>query len=89
MVWDIKWSKTAEDQLAKINKSNKKMAQKIVTKLEEITDDPYAYTKKLRNFNLRRLKVVGYRVLVSLEQRKMVIFVVETGPRGEIYEKYR
>ena len=44
MVWSIKWSITAENQLKKIDKKN---AQKIVTKLDKIVDEPYVYTKKL------------------------------------------
>jgi len=85
MAWQIKWSKTAEKQLSKIDKKN---AQRIVAKLEEIVDDPYEYTEKLRGFDLHKLRVGDYRVMMSLEQHKMIIFVVETGHRSTIYRKY-
>jgi len=85
MVWNIKWSKTAEKQLSKIDKIN---AQKIVSKLEEITDNPYAHTEKLRGYDFHKLRVGSYRVIMILEQQKMIIFVIETGHRSTIYRKY-
>lgn len=88
MVWDIQWSKTAETQLAKILKSNKNIAQQIVTKLDEIVDDPYTFTEKLVGFNLHKMRVGSYRIILSLEEQKMIIFVVQVGHRSKIYEKY-
>ncbi len=85
MAWKIFWSKTAEKQL---NGINKKDAQKIVTALEEIVDEPFKHVEKLRGFDLHKIRVGIYRVIISLEQRKMVIFVVETGHRSTIYRKY-
>ena len=85
MAWDIKWSRTAEKQLSKIDKKN---AQKIVTKLEEITDNPYVHTEKLKGFDLYRLRVGSYRAIMTLEQQKMIIFVVEAGHRSTIYRNY-
>jgi mRNA interferase RelE/StbE len=88
MVWDIKWSKTAETQLARIVKSNKNIAQQIVTKIDEITDDPYLFTEKLVGSNLRKMRVGSYRIILNLEEQKMIIFVVQVGHRNKIYEKY-
>ncbi|MEX0656212.1 MAG: type II toxin-antitoxin system RelE/ParE family toxin [Nitrosopumilaceae archaeon] len=85
MVWHIKWSKTAEKQLSRIDDKN---AQKIVTKLEEITHDPYVYTEKLWGFDLRKLRVGNYRVILGIEGQKMIIFVVEVGHRSKIYKNY-
>ncbi len=76
MTWDIKWSKTAESQLEKIAKSNKNIAQRIVTKLDEITGNPYLFTEKLHGLELRKLRVGSYRVILSLEEQKIIIFVV-------------
>ena len=88
MVWDIRWSRTAEKQLEKIAKSNKNIAQQVVTKLEEITDNPYLFTEKLQGIDLRNLRVGSYRVILNLEEQKITIFVVEVGHRSKIYKKY-
>lgn len=88
MAWSIKWSKTAEKQLGKIARSDKNVAQNIVTKLDEITSNPYPFTEKLKGFNLYKLRVGSYRIILSLEEQKIIIFVVEVGHRSKIYEKY-
>ena len=85
MVWQIKWSNTAEKQLSRIDNKN---AQKIVTKLEEITVDPHVSTEKLAGFDLRKLRVGNYRVILGIEGQKMIIFVVEVGHRSKIYKNY-
>jgi mRNA interferase RelE/StbE len=88
MVWDIKWSRTAEGELEKIAKSNKNIAQQLVTKLDEISDNPYLFTEKLSGFNLRKLRVGNYIVILYLEEQKMTIFIVQVGHRSKIYKKY-
>ena len=88
MAWDIKWSPTATKQLEKITKSNKNIAQRIVEKLEEITDNPFNFTDKLQGSDLRKLRVGSYRVIMNLEEQKITIFVVDVGHRSNIYKKY-
>ena len=88
MVWNITWSTTAQKQLQKISKSDKDTAQRIVTKLEDITDNPFGFTDKLQGSNLRKLRIGAYRVIMSLEEQKVTIFVVEVGHRSKIYNKY-
>ena len=88
MTWDIKWSPTAQKQLQKITKSNTSIAQQIVKRLEEIADNPFDLKDKLRGTDLRKLRVGIYRVILSLEEQKIIIFVVEVGYRSKIYKKY-
>lgn len=88
MTWDIKWSPTAQKQLQKITKSNTVIAQQIVKRLEEIIDNPFDLTDKLHGTDLRKLRVGNYRVILSLEEQKIIIFVVEVGYRSKIYKKY-
>ena len=88
MSWNISWSPTAQKQLEKIFKSDKTAAQRIVTKIDEIIDDPFAFTDKLQGSSLRKLRVGVYRVIISLEEQKITIFVVEVGHRSKVYDKY-
>ncbi len=85
MAWDIKWSKTAEKQLSKIDKKN---AQKIVSRLDEIIENPYAHTEKMRGVGYYKLRVGNYRVIMILENPKSIIHIVETGHRSTIYRNY-
>ncbi len=88
MPWNITWSPTAQKQLEKIFRSDKSAAQRIVTKLDDIADEPFAFTDKLQGSSLRKLRVGIYRVIISLEEQKITIFVVEVGHRSKIYDKY-
>jgi len=88
MSWNISWSPTAQKQLEKIYKSDKTTARRIVTKLDGIVDDPFAFTDKLQGSGLRKLRVGVYRVIMSLEEQKITIFVVEVGHRSNVYERY-
>jgi mRNA interferase RelE/StbE len=88
MSWGITWSSIAQKQLVKIYKSDKAGAQRIAKKIEEITDDPFAYTDKLHGTELRKLRVGVYRVIMSLEEQRVTIFVVEVGHHSKIYDKY-
>ena len=88
MSWNITWSPTAQKQLEKIFRSDKTAAQRIVTKLDDIVDDPFAFTDKLQGSSLRKLRVGVYRVIISLEEQKITIFVVEVGHRSRVYGKY-
>ena len=85
MPWEIQWSRTAEKQLSKIDKRN---AQKIVSRLDEITDNPYAHIEMLRGNDLYKLRVGSYRVIMTLQQQNMIIFIVETGHRSTVYRNY-
>lgn len=88
MSWNIIWSPTAQKQLEKIFRSDKTAAQRIITKLENIIDDPFAFTDKLQGSSLRKLRVGVYRAIISLEEQKITIFIVEVGHRNKIYDKY-
>lgn len=88
MSWDITWSPTAQKQLEKIFRSDKTAAQRIITKIDGIIDDPFAFTDKLQGSSLRKLRVGIYRVIISLEEQKITIFVVEVGHRSKVYDKY-
>ena len=88
MAWSITWSPTASKQLEKIAKSSKNTAQRIVERLEGITENPFALTDKLHGSDLRKLRIGSYRVIMSLEEQKITIFVVDVGHRSKIYKRY-
>ena len=85
MTYEIKWTAVSLKQLEKLDKS---LAKRIVDKVEYITQDPFVFVKKLKGFNLYRLRVGDYRIIMSIEQKKMIIFVLEVGQRSVIYRKY-
>ena len=85
MVYKIKWTYTALKQLEKLEK---KLAERIINKVESIAKDPFAFVAKLKGFDLYKLRIGSYRVIMSIESNKMIIFVLEIGHRSVIYQKY-
>jgi len=64
------------------------MGKRIIDKVEKISKNPFKFVKKLKEFNLFRLRVGDYRVIMSIEKKKMIIFVLEVGHRRVIYRRY-
>jgi len=85
MKYEVKWTKTSIDQLKKLDKT---IAERIIDKVEKISENPFNYVKKLREFDLFRLRIGDYRIIMSIEKNKMIIFVLEVGHRRVIYRKY-
>lgn len=85
MRYEVKWTETSLRQLEKLDRS---VAKRIVDKVESISDDPLMYVQKLMGFGLYRLRVGDYRVIMSIERKKMIIFVLEVGHRSVVYRKY-
>lgn len=71
-----------------MEKLSKDVAKRIINKVESIREDPFKFVIKLRRFNLYKLRVGGYRVIMSIDRGKMIVFVLEVGHRSVIYRKF-
>ena len=85
MTWQVIWSEKSVKQLEKIDKKN---AQKIYDSVQGCVEDPFRVVIRLTNSQFYRLRVGNYRVILDLQQSKMIIFVVEVDHRRKIYKKY-
>ena len=85
MKYEVSWTETSLKQLEKLDKTT---AKRIVEKTESISKDPFRFVKKLTGFDLYRLRVGDYRIIMSIEKGKMIIFVLEVGHRSNVYRKY-
>jgi mRNA interferase RelE/StbE len=85
MAYGIRWS---EASLKQIGKLDKETGKRIFDKVEFISEDPFSHVKKLTGFDLYTLRIGSYRALMSIENNKMVIFVLEVGHRSSVYRKY-
>lgn len=83
MTYQVRWTETV---LRKIVKLDKKLADRIIDKVESITADPFLYVKRLTGINLYSLRIGDYRVIISLEENN--IFVLDVGHRSQVYRKY-
>jgi len=85
MKYEVKWTETSLRQLGKLEKS---FVKRIVDKVESISEDPFVHVQKLRGFGLYRFKVGDYGVIMSIERKKMIVFVLEVGHRSVICREY-
>ena len=84
MTWQVIWSEKSLKQLEKIDKKN---TQRIYDTVLDCIEDPFRTVLRLTNSPFYRLRVGNYRVILDLQQNKMIIFVVETDDIGNIYKK--
>jgi len=62
--------------------------KRIVTKVKEVAADPYAPNNNLTKLQGRdgyRLRVGDWRVIYELQDERLVMLVLDMGPRGDIY----
>lgn len=84
MQWQVVWSEKSVKQLEKIDKKD---AQKIYDSVLECVEEPFRVVIRLTNSPFYRMRVGKYRVILDLQQNKMIIFVVESDHMGQIYKK--
>ncbi|WP_340818114.1 type II toxin-antitoxin system RelE/ParE family toxin [Methanolobus sp. WCC4] len=87
-MYSILYSPAALKDLKKLPRD---IAAKIVTSIKDISENPKDHVKKLKGFPdspIYSLRVGDYRVIMSIEGEKLVIFVIEVGHRKKIYRKY-
>ena len=85
MSYEVRWTETSLEQLGKLQKN---IAQRIFNKIEGVKSNPFLYAEKLTGIDLFKLRIGDYRVIMSIESGKMIIFVLEVGHRKKIYRSY-
>ena len=64
------------------------LQKRIVAKIKEVAVDPYAPNNNLTKLQGRdgyRLRVGDWRVIYELQDERLVMLVLDVGPRGDIY----
>jgi mRNA interferase RelE/StbE len=78
-------TKSFDKALAKLPLS---WQNRIVAKIKEVAANPYAPNNNLTKLQGRdgyRLRVGGWRLIYELQDERLVMLVLEVGPRGGIY----
>ena len=84
MVWQVIWSEKSVKQLKRFEK---KISQRIFDAVLDCVDDPFRNVIRLANSPFYRLRVGNYRIILDLQQSKVIIFVIEVDHRRRIYKK--
>lgn len=82
-MYEIKFSKKAEKSYRKLPIPIK---IRIDQKLEYLKNTPRgADTKKLVGEDAYRTRVGDYRIVYEIDDKKIIVWIVDVGPRGSIY----
>ena len=82
-MYEIIISDKAFKQIEKLEKS---IQERIFTSLEKIRIRPESFVKKLVGIPGFRLRVGDYRVILDIDQGKLLILVIKVGHRRDVYE---
>ena len=67
------------------------IAKKCILAISKIRDDPFSFVKKLQGSKqapLYSLRIGEFRAIMSIQEDRLVVFVLEIGHRSNIYRKY-
>jgi len=82
-MYSIDFSIKAEKQFSKLNQ---KLKERIVKSLERIRIKPQSHIKKLVGVPFFSLRVGDYRVILDVNEGKLIILVIEMGYRKNVYK---
>ena len=87
MKYTVTILKLAEKFIVKLPKPEKERVLKAIYQLPEGNDIKELRGKK--NKGLYRLRVGDYRIIYSVDNGKLIVYVVDAGNRGDIYKRYK
>jgi mRNA interferase RelE/StbE len=83
LIYNIFLTDSAKKQLAKLDRQT---AKRITKKLHEVSIDPFLYVSRLVGQDLYKFRVGDYRILMTIQQDKLIIIVVEVSHRRNVYK---
>lgn len=83
MTYRVIFSDLAFKQLRKLDEE---ISRRIISSLDRIRIRPDAYVKKLVGDEGYRLRVGNYRVIMDIDNEKLVILVLRIGHRRNVYD---
>lgn len=81
-MYNLFFSDTASKQLSKLDKQ---IQERILKALERILIRPHPFVTKLVGEPYYKFRVGDYRVLLDIQEGKLIILVVEVGHRKNVY----
>ena len=85
IMYSIKYSKQAIKVLRKLPKN---VSTKICNKIGELATSPYSHSqvKNLKGVNAYRLRVGDWRIIYTVEDQALEVWIVKVASRGEVYK---
>jgi len=65
--------------------SNDELREEILSKLDDLEEDPYSHLQKMRHYPYYKFRVNGYRGIVIMQNRKLVVLLLRLKQRNIAY----
>ena len=83
--YELRIKKSAAEELEAV--SRKADRQRLVQQIQSLADNPgQPGCKKLSGSNKYRIRQGNYRIVYSVEDDKLVVYVVKIGDRKDVYK---
>lgn len=82
-MFEVKFSKSALKELSKLDKN---IQVRVISALERIKIRPYPHIKRLVESQYFRLRVGDYRVIMKIENDKLLILIIKVKHRKKVYK---
>ena len=82
-MYSVEFSKKAEDQL---NKLPLNIQIRVVSVLDRIKINPFHFVKRKQGTPYFILRIGEYRAILDIKKQKLIILILEVGPRKNIYK---
>ena len=83
-MYEVIFSSKAENQLKKLDKQ---IQERIIVALERISIRPEHFVEKLIGETGFKLRVGDYRIILDIDNNKLLILVLKLGHRKNIYNR--
>ena len=85
MMWTVVFSKQADKAMASLHPTIRK---RVSDAIDDLLIDPFKARniKRLKGSDRLRIRVGGYRVVYELVNERLIVIVIDVGPRGGIYD---
>ncbi len=87
MTWRIEITRTAEKQIAKLDRVTQKSIQRFLRERLVPAEDPRQWGKPLHGEKrgLWRYRVGDYRLICDIQDEKITVMILEIGHRKSVY----
>jgi mRNA-degrading endonuclease RelE of RelBE toxin-antitoxin system len=85
VTYEIWWT---EHPASKFEKLEKAAQERLIERLESAAENPFIVAKRLKGSTFPSIRAGDYTIIVSMENKIMLIIVLEVGQTIEIYQKY-
>ncbi|MFH1511305.1 MAG: type II toxin-antitoxin system RelE/ParE family toxin [Candidatus Woesearchaeota archaeon] len=84
MTYSVKWHPQAIKVVEKLQKS---MIERVLSKLDDVSEEPFRFLERFEGQSLFKLRVGDYRALIEVDQKNQVLLIQVFEHRSKVYKQ--